>query len=428
MSIGTSGFSRRGFLSGSLLFVAGTVAACSSDPKSGGSSSSGGGSKTTTLNVWYHAYGEAGTQQAVMRYAAAFTKANPDIQVKVTWIPGDYSAKLNSSLLTADAPDVFELGDFNTGLVQSGQIAPLDDLYGADKSDFSTIDLDYVSAGGKIYGIKQVDDVIMLYYRKSLLAKAGIAVPQTFDDLANAAKELTTKTVKGLFVGNDGVGNAPDNAIWSNGGDLIKDGKAAFASPEAVEAVTACKRLYDDKSVLLGYTTDWWDASALTQGATAMQWGGLWSMPDMTKALGDDFGVAPWPAFKAGGKPVVRLGGWACLVNAKGKNVEAAKKYARWLWIEQTDLQKDFSESYGFHVPPRKSVAAAADKLQSGPAKETVDLVGKYAFTNPNTWSNAVSSIYGAAAAKAMTGQGDPAALLTAAAEKAQPEIDKQRV
>ncbi|WP_214322616.1 ABC transporter substrate-binding protein [Nonomuraea sediminis] len=425
MSTRNAHLSRRGFLGGSLLFVAGAVTACSSNPMGGTATTS---AAKTTLNVWYHAYGEAGTQQAVTRYAAAFTKANPDIAVKVTWIPGDYGTKLNSSLLTADAPDVFEIGDFNTGLIQSGQIAALDDLYGDTKSDFSTTNLDYLSAGGKIYGIKQVDDVMMLYYRKSVLDKAGIKVPTTLAELADAAKALTTKDAKGLFIGNDGVGNAPGNAIWSNGGELIADGKAAFASPQAIEAVTAVKRLHDDKSLLLGFTTDWWDAAALTQNAAAMQWAGLWSMPDMQKGLGDDFGVAPWPALKAGGNPVVRIGGWASLVNAKGKNVEAAKKYVQWLWISQTDLQKDFNQSYGLHVPPRKTVAATADKLQAGSAKDAVDLAAKYGKSNPNTWSSAVSSVFDAAAAKAMTGQGDVAALLTAAAAKAQPEIDKQKV
>ncbi|MGW6688692.1 ABC transporter substrate-binding protein [Streptomyces sp. NPDC054961] len=424
MSLRKADLSRRGFLGGSLLLVAGAVTACSTDPAGSGSA---GGPKTT-LNVWYHAYGEAGTQQAVTRYATAFTKANPDIAVKISWIPGDYQAKLSSTLLTSEAPDVFELGDFETGLAKSGQIAALDDIYGASKSDFTSTNLEYLTAGGKLYGVKQVDDAMMLYYRKSTLDKAGIKVPTTFVELADAAKELTTKNTKGLFVGNDGVGDAPFNAILSNGGELVADGKAAFASARAVEALTAVKRLHADNSLLRGFTTDWWDPSALTQNAAAMQWGGLWSMPAVEKELGDDFGVAPWPALKAGGKPVVRIGGWSCLVNAKGGNVEAAKKYVQWLWIAQTDLQKDFSQSYGLHIPPRKAVVAAADKLRTGTAKEAVELAAAYGTANPNTWSSAVRTAFSDAVSKAMTGQGDVADLLTAGAAKAQPEIDKQKV
>lgn len=296
MSAHGTELSRRGFLGGSLLFVAGAAAACSTSP-------TGGAGAKTTLNVWFHAYGEAGTQQAATRYASAFTKANPDIAVKVTWIPGDYASKLSATLLTDGAPDVFEIGDFDEFLARRGQIAALDDLYGSAKSDFEQGDLDQATVDGKLYGVKTLDDVMMLYYRKGALAKAGITPPTTFDALASAAKALTTKDTKGLFLGNDGVGDSPLLAVWANGGELVADGKVSYASPQAVEAVSALKRLHDDQSLLLGFTTDWWDPSAFVQNVVPMQWGGLWSMPAIKTALGDDFGVLPWPALKPGGTP-----------------------------------------------------------------------------------------------------------------------------
>ena len=65
-------------------------AACGGNTGRGSSSSTsaGGGSKgsTVTLQQWYHQYGEAGTQQAVEKYAAAYQ----DATVKVQWKPGDY--------------------------------------------------------------------------------------------------------------------------------------------------------------------------------------------------------------------------------------------------------------------------------------------------------------------------------------------------
>ncbi|MFE5589417.1 ABC transporter substrate-binding protein [Streptomyces sp. NPDC056549] len=420
MSAQRAQLSRRGFLGGSLLFVAGTAIGCTSSP-TGGSS----GAKTT-LNVWSHAYGEAGTQQALTRYATEFTKANPDIAVKVTWVPGDYTAKLNASLLTDAAPDVFEHGDFTQGLARRGQVAALDAEYGSVKDDFNQTGRDGVTVDGKLYGVKMIDDVMMMYYRKSVLAKAGIAPPTTFDALVAAAKALTTKKTKGLFVGNDGVGEMPALSLLSNGGKLVDDGKIGFATPQAVEAVSALKRFHDDKSLLLGFTTDWWDPSAFVQGVAPIQWSGLWAMPAIEDALGDDFGILPWPAFKAGGTPVVRVGGWTSCVNAKGKNVDAAKKFVKWLWIDQTKLQQDWSESYGFHVPPRKSVAATAAKLSKGTAKEAVELAAKYGRINPNTWDSASGTPFAAAAAKIVTGQGDAAALLADAAKQAQLAVDKQ--
>ncbi|GAA1938955.1 ABC transporter substrate-binding protein [Kitasatospora viridis] len=420
MSAQRTPLSRRGFLGGTLMVVAGAVVGCSTNP-TGGSS----GGARTTLNVWYHAYGEAGTQQAALRYATAFTKANPDIAVKVTWVPGDYTSKLNASLLTTAAPDVFEIGDFSESMARRGQIAELDDVYGSAASDFNQGDLDYVTVQGKRYGVKMIDDVMMLYYRKSALAKAGINPPQTFDELVAAAKALTTKNGKGLFVGNDGLGDTPILAVLSNGGGQVENGKAVFASPQAVEAVAGLKRLHDDQSLQLGFTTDWWDPSALLQNVVPMQWCGLWAMPQVKSSLGDDFGVLPWPAFKAGGTPVVRVGGWTSCVNAKGRHVDAAKKFVQWLWVEQTDLQKDWAEGYGFHIPPRNSVAAAADKLATGTAKDTVQLAAKYGRSNPGTWDSAVGNLFSGAAAKIVAG-GDAATLLADAAQQAQADIDKQ--
>ena len=91
-------------LGGSLAAVGLFGAACGGNTGRGSSSSTsaGGGSKgsTVTLQQWYHQYGEAGTQQAVEKYAAAY----PDAKVNVQWSPGDYDKKAASALLTDSGP------------------------------------------------------------------------------------------------------------------------------------------------------------------------------------------------------------------------------------------------------------------------------------------------------------------------------------
>jgi hypothetical protein len=62
------------------------------------------------------------------------------------------------------------------------------------------------------------------------------------------------------------------------------------------------------------------------------------------------------------------------MVSAKSANVDAAKAYIKWLWIDNTKDQEDFNLSYGFHIPPRKSLAAQATKLQSGPAADALKI------------------------------------------------------
>ncbi|MFF1398973.1 ABC transporter substrate-binding protein [Streptomyces sp. NPDC058287] len=416
-----SDLTRRGFLGTSLLFVAGAAVACSSDPQG---TASAKGAKVT-LTQWYHQYGEEGTQTAVKRYAEQYTKANPDVAINVVWgaDTSQYETKLNAALLGADAPDVFELGDFRAEMARKGQLAPLDDVYGSAKDGFNQADLDYLTVDGKIYGMKTIDDVMVMYYRKSMLKKAGVTPPTTFTELVDAAKKLTTGDVKGLFIGNDGIGDSPYLLAWSQGRDLIKDGKVVYA--DAAKSIGGLRDLHSDKSVLLGFTTDWYDPGAFTQGATAMQWGGLWSLPAIEKALGDDFGVVPWPAYDSSGKPVARLGGWTQAVNAKSKHVDEAKKFLQWLWIKQSEIQIDWAVKYGFHVPPQTEVAARTPGLNKGAAKDAVEIGTKYGVSFPAEWTQAMQAEFIAAAADIAKGAA-PEKTLKKAQSKAQADLDKQ--
>ncbi|MFC9614549.1 ABC transporter substrate-binding protein [Streptomyces sp. NPDC056938] len=417
----SSALSRRGFLGTSLLFVAGAAVGCSSNPQE---TASAKGAKVT-LTQWYHQYGEEGTQAAVKRYAEEFTKANPDIAINVVWgaDTSQYETKLNAALLGSDAPDVFELGDFRAEMARKGQLEPLDDVYGSAKDGFNKADLDYLTVDGKLYGMKTIDDIMMLFYRKSMLKKAGVAVPTTFTELADAAKKLTDGDVKGLFIGNDGIGDSPYLLAWSQGKDLIDGDKVVYA--DAAKSIGGLHDLHSDKSVLLGFTTDWYDAGAFTQGATAMQWCGLWALPTVEKALGDDFGVAPWPAYDSSGKPVARLGGWTQAVNAKSKHVAEAKKYLQWLWVKQVDIQIDWAVKYGFHVPPQTAVAARTPELSKGASKDTVTIGTKYGISFPAEWTQAMQAEFIAAAADIAKGSA-PEKALRKAQSKAQSDLDKQ--
>jgi multiple sugar transport system substrate-binding protein len=270
-----------------------------------------------------------------------------------------------------------------------------------------------MSYQGKLYAIPQVTDMQLLVYRKSLLSAAGIQPPSTVDELLAAAKKLTTDKVKGLFVGNDGgVGVLGGPALWSAGLDYLKqDNTFGFDDPAAVESFRKLRELFTSKSLLLGAPTDWSDPSAFTQGLTAMQFTGLWTFPLIQKAFPDDFGVLPWPKLNDAGKASVPVGAYGSAVNAKSKNVDAAKKFVKWLWVDQTDKQLDWAQSYGFHIPARKSLAAQADKLKSGPAADAVKFVNENGHAQtPLLWTPKASTAYSDALNRIIKNGADPAA------------------
>jgi multiple sugar transport system substrate-binding protein len=423
-------FSRRQILTGLGLTAAAIggapfLSACGGG-SSGLSGDQGGGGASNgakpTINQWYHQYGETGTQQAVERYA----KEYPDATVKVQWTPGDYTSKLNSGLLSSSGPDVFE-SSVNIDQVKSGQVVALDDIIADVKSDYTEADLKSSTVDGKIYQVKMVDDMGVLYYRKSVLEKAGVQPPTSIDDLIAASKALTTKDQKGLFIGNDagvtpsfGGGSLLGPILWTVGSDyLTDDNKPGFTTPEVKQSFAKMRELFLSKSLLLGAPTDWWDPSSFTQGLAAMQWCGLWAMPGIQSAIGDDFGVVAWPAFSGSvGKPSTFAGGWGAMVSAKASDAEAAKAFVKWLWIDNTADQEDFNLSYGFHIPPRKSLAAKAAKLQSGPAADALKIFNESAVAANPAWTPKMGNAYADAATEIVRKGGDIDANI-AKAEKA---------
>ncbi|MEV0794073.1 sugar ABC transporter substrate-binding protein [Kribbella sp. NPDC050459] len=401
--------SRRQVLGFGAGLAAMAVAGCGSN--SGRPSSGGSDGSKPTLQQWYHQYGEAGTQQAVERYA----KAYPDATVSIQWSPGDYDKKASTALLTDQGPDVFEYGNGPTiDMIKANQVVELTDVLGDAKADFNPALIERMTYQGKLYGVPQVVDMQLLVYRKSLLSAAGVQPPQTVDELLEAAKKLTNDKVKGLFVGNDGgVGIVGGPALWSAGLDyLTADNQFGFDDPAAVESLRKLREFWTAKVLLLGAPTDWSDPSAFTQGLTAMQFTGLWTLPAIEKALPGDYGVLPWPKLNATtGKPSVPVGAYGSCVNAKSKNVDAAKKYVKWLWVDQTDDQLDFAQSYGFHIPARKSLVEKAEKLKSGPAADAAKLATENGHAQtPILWSPKSGTAYTDALNRIIRSGADPAA------------------
>jgi multiple sugar transport system substrate-binding protein len=420
-------FSRRRFLqyTGTAALGSSFLAACAG----GSSGATPANTSLPSLSQWYHQYGETGTHEAVLRYAKDYSKI---ANVTVNWVPGTgnaYPDAVRAALLGSKAPDVFELPGIGVDQVKAGLLEPLDDLIADVKSDFKPSSLAPFTVAGKVYGIKMINDPTFIYYRKSMFQKANLQVPTTIDELIAAAKKLTTGNVKGIYLGPDSAVSALYQiAAWSTGGDLLSadNTKVTYNTDRIAAAYEKIYELNTSGGVLPDAPTFWWDPSTFTQGLVAMQWCGLWAMPGIKKsAIGDDFGVFAYPALDAKGTPATVNGGWAEFVSAKSKNKQAAKDYVKSLWITNTAVQTDWNVGYGFHIPPRISASAAADKLKTGQAADAVTILNQYGHSLSPYWDatidlglqNAVSSI-------AKNGK-NALSVLNQAADKANAELLK---
>lgn len=379
------------------------------------------------ITHWYHQYGEEGTFEAAERYAAEYSEMTPGVTVEVNWVPGDYFAALNAALLTGEGPDVFELQTVTLDRVEAGQLEPLDDLYEGVLDDFNETAMQRVIIDDTIYGIPMIMDPQFVYFRKSMFEEAGVEIPETMDELIEAAKALDTGRVRGLYLGNDlgATSYLLYMATWAASTEFIEGDQVVFNTPENVQMWEKKRALVDEDVLLAGATTEWWDPGAFNDGLTAMQWCGLWAMPGVIDAVGvDDVGVMPWPALNEDHSPSVWIGGWNQSVNANSPHIDAAKAYAKWLWIESVETQLDWNLAYGFHIPPRASTAAQAEQLTSGPAADVLALLPDYGKTTPVTWTGAMDAIYQDAHSEVLLNNADPAEQLAAAQEAAQAELD----
>lgn len=405
-------------LGGGGLAATATLAACGNNnplatptttPTSTGSASTDG--DLPALSQWYHEYGEPGVREAVEGYAAAFDRAT----VTVNWVAGDYGSILAAQLLTNDVPDVFEVEQGGSlDMIRAGQLADLTDLIEPYRADFNEAVMNRFTFEGKVYGIPQTIDMQLLYYRPSLLAAAGVEPPTTFEELVAAINATKSADIGGLFAGNDGndIALLGTLLIWASGHDQLNEERteAAFLTDDFYNALIAYRELSQSGGILSAASAEWYSPDAIANGETVFQWGGLWSLPEIKAALGDDIAALPFPAIGPKGRPAVPFGAFGACVGAAGSQVELSKEFVKWLWIEQESFQVDFSNSYGTHIPAKPALVPQADKLADGAGADAARFVNDYGFANDIMWSGAVGDAFNAALSAVIRDGADPKA------------------
>ncbi len=151
-----------------------------------------GGEPPNVVEFW--ALGREG--EAVRSLMPEFERRHPGVQVKVQQIP--WSAA-HEKLLTAFAgdamPDVFQLG--TTWVAEFAALGAAEDLAawttrtGVPLGDFFPGILDASRVSGRLYAIPWYVDTRVLFYRKDLLARAGVTrPPQTWEAWLAAMQRL----------------------------------------------------------------------------------------------------------------------------------------------------------------------------------------------------------------------------------------------
>ncbi len=212
----------------------------------------------TTLVVSNSQWLDALRGEALWDAIKAYEEQAPNVELKALGIPSkDYGDRLMTEFGAGKGPDIaiiqegvfFALADAEL-LVDVGAAA--EGVTMNTTKDGGVID-------GVVYGVPWQRAAYALIYNGKLIDEAGAKVPATLDELIQSAKDVQDKTNGIGFTSrhqiSDFSGFYMDFQVWANGYgvDWVDDnGKLTINTPEAVEAVTAFKKMYDAKIIPIG--------------------------------------------------------------------------------------------------------------------------------------------------------------------------------
>ena len=130
-----------------------------------------------------------------------FETQNPEIQIKWIDVPFSEGEKRTlASVLSDTPPDLINLNpDFSATLAQKGTLfeIPQDTV-----QEFNQEIVNSLKYKDKLYSIPWYATSAITIYNKNLINKSGISVPKTYDELANSASTVRTKTDAYIFLPN----------------------------------------------------------------------------------------------------------------------------------------------------------------------------------------------------------------------------------
>lgn len=348
----------------------GVASAPASPAASGTSTSSSAGANAPAVTQLSMLTGFTGPDEASYQLLVkAFNASHPAIHVTMDVQPwAAIGQKLPASWATNQGPDLATPSSDPGSIFQyikTNSVLPLSDAVGAgtsaiNASAFPSAVRDAFTVGGKLYAVPANLATLVLYYNKTLFAKAGItSPPATQAQFIADAKKLTlgggsTPTQYGLSLADNQTIQMWPILQWMNGGDIIDSkGCSELSQPASVQALTQWADLVKTDHISpVGQTGA--DADTLFSARkAAMEINGPWAAAGY-KSDGIDLGIAEVPVGSAG--PVTLGSTVPLMIERTTPHKAAAETFLAW-WTG-TAAQTMFAKASGF--PPARTDLTAA--------------------------------------------------------------------
>lgn len=270
---------------------------------------------------------------------------------KETGIKVDFQALTNEQLsqkmfvqmtVGSESPDVFMIRPLEELSLyeNNGWLAPLESYAVSaphyDFADFSATSLESVTVNGKLLAIPLSTEQQILFYRKDLLEKKGIEVPQTLDELEAAIRQVHDPKhgIYGFVARGQrsALVTQLSSFVYSEGGDFLSKDKAALNTQEAIKGIQRYVRLLRNYGPPDAINYSWpQSANLFAEGKAAFftDASAIYSLLTQSGLAKEKIGYALFPAGDAGRKPYSTTA-WGIAINANSESKEAAWAFIEW--------------------------------------------------------------------------------------------------
>jgi ABC-type glycerol-3-phosphate transport system substrate-binding protein len=257
---------------------------------------------------------QADTQEVIDAFNASQDKIEAALEV-VKWSEG--ATLIRTQMSAGQAPDLFNQGGGNLLEYHAAdEVEALDELMGADfLANFWESGIAAMSVDGKLYGMPYFLDPRGLYYRSDLFEEMGLAAPETWADVREAAKALhNPPNMYGFGMGIDGpsgsndywwyawvgaIGDGNNLSRWGENGESLVGSEAGIRAVQFMADLTLTDQTTNPSPVNTGRDEDL--QPLFLAGQLAMLETGSW-MPTIMMNDAPDivFELAPLPVAEAG--------------------------------------------------------------------------------------------------------------------------------
>lgn len=265
--------------------------------------------------TFWHSFTQGPRMESLQKSASDFMAENPGVKITIeTFSWDDFETKWTTGLASGSVPDMSTaLPNQMVEMIDVDAILPLDgliDKIGRDR--FFEAPLVEATINGKTYAVPIYSHAQVMWYRKDLLAAAGLEVPTTWDELYEAAKKINSPDVYGCSVPmglNDMMATRYLNFYVRSAGEvLIKDGKANLTSKAAIDGINYWVKMYNEVSPkdsinfkVLDQATLYYQGKNAFDFNSGFQIGGVeTNSPDLLAQID----CAPLPTINKGDPPV----------------------------------------------------------------------------------------------------------------------------